>query len=528
MSQSTDKKKNSKSKKAIEPAGKTYDLSVFWKSVKDEHPVPMKTRIRGEIPAWIEGSLYRNGPGLFEIGNDTYKHFFDGMALIHRYHIKNGQVTYQSKFLRSDNYHKNMSSNRIVCAEFGTIAHPDPCHNLFQKVAAYFTVPKGGDNCGVNMMYLGDELYAMTETQYMRKVDVKTLDTAKDDKVDMTKYVAVNMATAHPHYSNDGTHFNMGSSFSKVCKYNILKIEPPREGESDKQRWSVLCSIPARGRDPSYYHSFGMTDNYIVYLEQPLVVNVLKVLTAKIRGNALTNCMEYRPKNKAYFHVVNRHTGERLPTVYTADAFFCFHHINAYEDDGHIVVDMCCYNNEEIINRVYLEELKKGLPPADEAEGRRFVLPLNKGSKTKNLVTLSYTKCTAELAEDNTVFCTPEKIIEQAFEAPRINYERYNGKKYRYVYGILGNNQGLIKVDVVNKTFEVWEEKGFLPSEPVFIEAPSPTSEDDVVLSAVINSDPNTPNFLVVLNGKDFTEIGRAEIDTQIAYGIHGLFVPNV
>ncbi|XP_070538189.1 carotenoid-cleaving dioxygenase, mitochondrial-like [Ptychodera flava] len=508
---------------------KRYDLSVFYNTVKEEHRSPMKTKIRGEIPKWIDGSLYRNGGGMWEIGKDSYNHLFDAMTLLHRYRIKDGDVTYQSQFLRSDHYKKNMKYNRIVCTEFGTIAHKDPCLTLFERIAAYFKPPGGSDNCGVNMMYIGDELFALTETQYMRRVDPTTLDTTDNDKIDITNYVAVNSASAHPHFLNDGTHFNMGSSFGKKCNYNILKLEP---GESKgEQKWSMLCSIPARGRDPSYFHSFGLTDNYIIYLEQPLVINVLKVLTSKFRGLPTTGCMEYRPKNKAYFHLINRHTGERLATEYNASAFFCFHHINAYEDDGHVVVDLCCYNNDEILQRTNVAELKKGVPPADESEARRFVFPLNvdKASKDTNLVTLPYTSCTATVTADGSVFCTPEVMLDEAFEAPRINYEKHNGKPYQYVYGVTGNNQGLIKIDMKSKTFKVWEEKGYMPSEPVFIGSPSATGEDDgVVLSAVLTSDRAKPNFLVVLNGKDFTELGRAEIEAQIPYGIHGLFVPNI
>lgn len=46
----------------------------------------------GKVPAWLEGTLIRNGPGIQKIGQDEYKHVFDGLAILHRYHIENGQV----------------------------------------------------------------------------------------------------------------------------------------------------------------------------------------------------------------------------------------------------------------------------------------------------------------------------------------------------------------------------------------------------------------------------------------------------
>ena len=44
-----------------------------------------------------------------------------------------GKVQYQSRFLRSETYKKNMAANRIVVSEFGTAAHADPCKTLFQR-----------------------------------------------------------------------------------------------------------------------------------------------------------------------------------------------------------------------------------------------------------------------------------------------------------------------------------------------------------------------------------------------------------
>lgn len=44
-----------------------------------------------------------------------------------------GEVTYRSKFLKSETYKKNCSSNRIVVSEFGTMVYPDPCKNIFSR-----------------------------------------------------------------------------------------------------------------------------------------------------------------------------------------------------------------------------------------------------------------------------------------------------------------------------------------------------------------------------------------------------------
>ena len=48
--------------------------------------------------------------------------------------------------------------------------------------------------------------------------------------MDITKFVAVNMATAHPHFEPDGTVYNMGNSFKGGAKYNIIKFTPAEKG----------------------------------------------------------------------------------------------------------------------------------------------------------------------------------------------------------------------------------------------------------------------------------------------------------
>uniref|UniRef100_A0A665VS02 Beta-carotene oxygenase 2 n=1 Tax=Echeneis naucrates TaxID=173247 RepID=A0A665VS02_ECHNA len=107
----------------------------------DDNPEPINTDVTGRIPKWINGSFLRNGPGKFEIGNQRFNHWFDGMALLHQFKICNGQVTYKSRFLSSDSYQANSEHNRIAVSEFGTVTMPDPCKNFFQRFLSRFEIP---------------------------------------------------------------------------------------------------------------------------------------------------------------------------------------------------------------------------------------------------------------------------------------------------------------------------------------------------------------------------------------------------
>ncbi|RZC35698.1 RPE65 domain containing protein, partial [Asbolus verrucosus] len=109
-----------------------FHIDVWLRSCEQEVTEPIMGAITGTIPLWLNGSLLRNGPGSLKIGDDYFQHLFDSSALLHRFCIENGQVTYQCRFLQSEVFKKNTRANRIVLTEFGTRAVPDPCRTIFQ------------------------------------------------------------------------------------------------------------------------------------------------------------------------------------------------------------------------------------------------------------------------------------------------------------------------------------------------------------------------------------------------------------
>ncbi|XP_077313813.1 carotenoid-cleaving dioxygenase, mitochondrial-like isoform X2 [Lithobates pipiens] len=510
-----------------------------------ETPQPIPAKIKGTIPKWIQGSLLRNGPGRFEFGNDKYNHWFDGMALMHNFHIENGSVTYMSKFLESDAYIKNKTANRIVCSEFGTLAAPDPCMSVYDRMKSRFDLKKAStDNCSVNYVIYKGDYYVSTETNFMRKVDPATLKTL--DKVDWSKFIAVNGATAHPHYDPDGTVYNMGNSYGKEgTRYNIIRVPPQKSSSGETLEGAqVICSInPEEKMKPAYYHSFGMSENYVVFVEQPLRLNIIKLLINQIRGKSFAGTMSWEPELNTVFHVINKHTGKKHPVNFHTKAFSTFHQINAFEDQGCIVLDLCCQDNGETVGLFELQNLRKSGEALNEvynsvakAYPRRFVIPLDTGAKGDLTQPLNYSTATAEKKADGKVWCTHENLHDHTLDScglefPQINYAKYNTKKYQFFYGcgfqhLVGDC--LIKVDVETKKAKIWKEDGFYPSEPIFVPSPDSVEEDDgVLLSAVLTPHQDKSTFLLILNAKDFTEIARAEVPLQIPYGFHGIFVPQ-
>jgi hypothetical protein len=125
---------NVQKKKAVkESLYPNCDVNVWLRSCEQEIIEPVRGEASGKIPKWINGSLLRNGPGSIKVGSMVFNHLFDSSALLHRFDIFNGNVTYQCRFLKSDTYKKNLAANRVVVTEFGTASVKDPCQSIFQR-----------------------------------------------------------------------------------------------------------------------------------------------------------------------------------------------------------------------------------------------------------------------------------------------------------------------------------------------------------------------------------------------------------
>ncbi|XP_029782007.1 beta,beta-carotene 15,15'-dioxygenase [Suricata suricatta] len=571
-------------------------MDIIFGRNKKEQPEPVRAQVTGRIPSWLQGTLLRNGPGMHTVGETRYNHWFDGLALLHSFTIRDGEVYYRSKYLRSDTYNANTKANRIVVSEFGTMAHPDPCKNIFSKAFSYWThiIPDFTDNCLINIMRCGEDFYATTETNYIRKINPQTLETL--EKVDYRNYVAVNLATSHPHYDAAGNVLNMGTSImgKGKTKYVILKIPAAvpgdGKGKDPLKHMKVLGSVPSRSRlTPSYYHSFGVTETYIVFLEQPFKLDILKMSTAYIRGVNWASCLTFHREDQTYIHIIDQRTGKPLPTKFYTDPMVVFHHVNAYEEGGCLLFDVIAYEDSSLYELFYLANLNQDFEENSRSTSiptlRRFAVPLQVdksglhsrlgcgldsagGSETTPGPGPSPDQCGHNLwmeGRGTRAWSRPPEAsssqsertdhslansrspyrgapsrgdggftavsLSAGLELPRINYA-HNGKPYRYVFAAEVQwspfPTKILKYDVLTKSSLKWGQEHCWPAEPLFVPTPGAKDEDDgIILSAIVSTDPQKLPFLLVLDAKSFTELACASIDVDMHLDLHGLFIPD-
>jgi carotenoid cleavage dioxygenase-like enzyme len=527
---------------------KTLSMSEIYFRHADKLTIdPVRGVQTGKIPEWLEGVLIRNGPGIQEFGPDRYDHYFDGIAVLHRFEIKNGDVTYQSRQLDCDTYKKNREHQRIVVSEFGTFGVTDPCKSLLERFKATFfplTNTERSDNCNVNVAFYGDQLYTMTERTFVRRIDPVTLKTV-GEKTNLRNHLTVNHATAHPHILEDGTVLNMGNNFlhAQGPHYCIISVPPSYDSDETSFKGAkVLAEIPCRWKMyPCYYHSFGMTTDKIIFIEQPYGINVKKMMIGGLFAYPTRDCISWHDGYKTRFYITPKDTGKTEPLIYETDNLFTFHHINAYEEDGNLIVDVAAYDNAKFVNDINVKTKSEGLKGAS---ARRYILPLSvKDAKPGvNLINIKNCKATAKLREGgdgNVIDVTPHILSNRFFEFPRINYKR-NGQSYNYFYGCETSpaQEGkstfphphiLSKFDIKANRMLRWEGKGVIASEPIFIPNPTiqnPAEDDGVLVSALLHENDQTATTLLILDAKNMMELARVKFATAgpVTTTFHGIF----
>jgi beta,beta-carotene 9',10'-dioxygenase len=441
--------------------------------------------LSGELPGWLGGSLLRTGPAKFEVGEQRMRHWFDGLAMLHRFTIDAGRVSYGNRFLHSRSYRAARERGRLVYGEFAT----DPCRSLFKRVQTLFSPTSAvGDNANVNVTRLGERFIAMTETPLPVQFDRQTLETAG-----VRPYEAPGqLSTAHPHMDRESRGMlNYAAKLGARSSYRFFAVAP----EETKPR--VIASLPVK--EPAYMHSFGLTERWLVLAEFPFVVNPLALA---LSGRPYIENYRWKPELGTRFTLVDRASGQATGGFQT-DACFAFHHVNAYEDGDEVVVDMCAFADAGVIEDLYLERLRAG-KPVQNAELTRFRLSLRDRSVRRS------------------------RLADDAIELPRINYGRCNERPYRYVWGN-SNGSGawlerIVKIDTTDGATLSWAEPGCYAGEPVFVGRPGAEREDDGVLLSVVLDASAGNSFLLVLDAADLSERARAEVPHHIPFGFHGQF----
>ena len=263
---------------AMSQTSKT-DTRLGFTSLDEETAVD-SLPVVGELPAWLSGALVRVTPARLEVGGKRLDHWFDGIAMLNRFGIADGRVSYKSRFIDSVAY-RDSEEGEWRHGGFAT----DPCRSLFKRVQSVFS-PDTTDNPNVNLARIGERYIAMTETPMPIEFDPETLETV--GHLEYADQLKAHVTTAHPHNDPERNELvNYLAHFSRVSKYVLYGLPA---GSSERR---VIAELPVK--EPSYMHAFGMSGRHLILTEYPLRVNPLKMAFA---GKPFIQNYTWRPSRR--------------------------------------------------------------------------------------------------------------------------------------------------------------------------------------------------------------------------------------
>ncbi|KIX09239.1 uncharacterized protein Z518_00318 [Rhinocladiella mackenziei CBS 650.93] len=540
----------------------------YFRDVPDT-PQEVKCWTKGTWPDWLDGSFVRIGAGRFTIPlsedgskpNAVLQHFFDGLAILHKFRMHKGSVYYMSRHTAEGVVRRAKKNGYVETVMFGVNANTplkdaqDPCSALLGSLQSMY-FPQGHvgpDEVNVNVvprrgMHLPpdqnpystgraaenpetEEVLVHTDFNMLQVCDAKTLMPKR-----MLNYGHIDDQLsgygicAHPPKDRArGTTYNYLISHEGVMYVFGMNIR----SNPVKVLWKTALPCP-----PCYIHSLAMTDKYVVFIRNPLHMDVSDMT------KQLMHMIEYEPDSPTQFFVLDKFSGELVAT-YNGNGFMFFHSVNAYDyvdpktNEVNIHVDLCSYEGTYVPYREYnLSNIVDPARPFQDGTLIRYELANIKAQaanpKTPGRVTVA------------------AAIPGVAAELPRIAKDVSMKPGYRYVYftagnggaapgtevpiGRLGNGLkvvqaaffgSLAKSDWSTGLFKRWQptDGESCPCEPIFVGRPGATEEDDgVVLTIVVNKQ-GTHSILIALDGKTFEEIARADMPQVYGMGPHGSFI---
>lgn len=513
----------------------------------------------GTIPEYTAGTLYRTGPGGYKtetVQQSTYaaSHWFDGFAQVHRFQIipgvgSNGstKVVYNSRHTVDKFIEEIKQSGSTTGVTFGQ--KRDPCESYFKKVMsvyhAAFPSPRApsahnvGVTMSVNMPGLTQQtttaaekanghasgistLFTQTDANIFQRIHPETLEPlgiARQQKLHPELKGPLSAAHAKSDPIN-GDVFNFNLELGRTGVYRVFQVS------AATGKTKILAKITA---PPAYIHSFFLTRDHVVLCvwNSYLAKGGLPVIWQR---NVLDVILPFEANRPSTWYVIDRKHDRGLLATYEGSAFFSFHTVNAWTEKSptdasvnDIVADLLMYDNLDVLKSFYYENLI-GKGSGYNAENRdssrsclrRFRLPA---------VPTAPTTAIRQVEIDFTTH------RHDSPELPTIN-PSYLTKPHRYTYGVCDRGlssfmDGLVKFDNETRQPTYWSIHAHSPGEPIFVADPQGTREDDGVLLSVVLDGLAGHSYLLCLDARTMTEMGRAEVDGVVGFGFHGCHVAS-
>ena len=488
--------------------------------------------VYGNIPSWLDGTLYRVGPGLYELGERRVNNMVDALSKVHRWSFgKNGEATFTSSFLKSSIYNRTRENNELVAIRHLGQMHPPASTMEKLQIMFYDSLP---DNNNIAAWELGKSGVTITaESHVYIDVDFRSLNfqkkySAKSDNTGVfeSEFLSASHFWRHPS-SGDSINYKIVIPLDKGIlsknegpAYHLYRYKENSEGDIDAK---FVGRVPIEKGDFRVVHTLGATENYIVLPRFSLYVDFNDPVD-------IGQNIKFSSAKPVFMDVVSMKDGSRKQ--FTFDAHESQHIFNSFErynekNELEIVVDYPTLDSvdnvpdKNIFELLNIETLTN--PEFQYAEHweaytqfriRRFILNMDTG---------------AGHIYDYPQMWSPKNL---QVEFPYIN-DAYRGLPYCYVYlqtwhHDTHNAMGIMKVDMCREKSIGWQEVNKFPVEPVFAARPDGAEEDDgIIMSPVLDSTDNSTS-LYIWDAKNLEVLTILSTPITVPFTLHGVWISGV
>lgn len=273
----------------------------------------------GDLPDWLVGTAYWNGPARFHRGDLRYQHWLDGDGMVGALRFGREGLSYTRRFVRSHKWVAEEEAGRLRFRTFGTRF---PGDELVRGVQLASPV-------NVSVFPFAGKLLAFGEQGLPFELNDRSLETVGEHSFG-GRINAVSPFSAHAKLDPENHElFNFGISFAATePQLNLYRFA----GDG------TMLFRKRHGIDlPASVHDFGLSGKVAIIHLGPYLMDVRPFME---QGLSVQESLTWEPERGSRLLLYSRETGESLSQV-AVGAGYSLHHINAFENqDGHLVVDL--------------------------------------------------------------------------------------------------------------------------------------------------------------------------------------------
>lgn len=452
--------------------------------------------VEGKLPDGLSGTLYRNGPGLFERDGFRKWTILDGDGMVRATSFANGRARFRNRFVRTAKY--------VAEAQAGAFLFPTwttPAPRFFENVPC---IP-GRSQAGVTPVVKGGTLFAFDEVGAPWALDPASLDT-QGELNPFAGPPQAGPANYKAHTKTDGASGDwilVGQRGQTAPELHVVVKD--RTGRQTRH-----AALP-NPRGSAYFHDFFWADPYVVFHLHPALLSPLPML-AGLRPFA--DCLAWKPEQGSLVFVVDT-SGARPPLSLEAPASWMWHALNAHVSGDVIVADFVGYDAPDhfLGPEAAFRAIMRGRAGVAKSPGVLKRLTLDLGSRRTRL----------------------ETIAAGPYEFPFVPQPRV-GRRHRYGYvAAQGADQGwfhdgLARIDTDSgRSSEFHFGKGYYVGEPVFVPDPArpidPAADNDRgwLLAEVLEGRSET-SFLALFDAERIEDgpLAKVRLRSHLPFSFHG------